>query len=71
MESKWKIKRITIEYPDGQRRWDCVFQFLLECANEASASQKEMEDLSRKEIDNGSSSICTCFNDKSTAETDY
>ena len=30
MKYNWQIRRQSVAYPDGQRRWDRAYQFLLE-----------------------------------------
>ncbi len=37
MKATWQVRRTVVEQPDGQRRWDTAYQFLLHWALEPTA----------------------------------
>ena len=39
MKREWQVHRAAAEYPDGQRRWDTVYQLLLRWMMEQTADQ--------------------------------
>ena len=42
MKREWQVRRSTVEWLDGRRRWDCAYQCLLQWASEvASQSSKD------------------------------
>lgn len=68
MKSEWRVSRSTIARPDGQRRWDYAYQFLVRWAMEQEASVKPLP--KPEEQPNGSSPICSSFDQWSTAKPD-
>ena len=70
MKSEWNVSRTTTARSDGQRRWDYAYQFLLRWTREQEAGQEEPEPLTNQEDYNGNSTVCTYFDQSSTAETD-
>jgi hypothetical protein len=70
MKSEWNISRTSIVRSDGQRRWDYTYQFLLRCAMKQETYHENSEPLNNQEDYNGDSTVCTCFDQPSTAETD-
>jgi len=66
---RWKIYRCAVERVDGQRRWDAVYQFLLQCMIENR--EKISDEKSRQqEEQNGNSALCSCLNHTTTTGSD-
>jgi hypothetical protein len=71
MKSKWKVSRSTIARPDGQRRWDYAYQFLVRWAMEQEVASKPNPLTEVKEYENGSSPICSSFDQSTTAKSNH
>ena len=71
MKSEWRVSRSTIARPDGQRRWDYAYQFLVRWAMEQEASAKPKPLPKQEEHQNGSSPICSSFDQWSTSKSNY
>ena len=70
MKSEWRVSRSTIARPDGQRRWDYAYQFLVRWAMEQGAGSNPNPLPKREEHQNESSSIPSSFDQWSTEKSD-
>jgi len=70
MKSEWSVSRSTIARPDGQRRWDYAYQFLVRWAMAQGASAKPTPLPKQEEQQNGSSPICSSFDQWPTTKSD-
>ena len=70
MKSEWSVSRNTIARPDGQRRWDYAYQFLVRWAMEQEASLKPNPLPKQEEHQNESSLIPSSFDQWSTEKSD-
>ena len=71
MKSKWIISRSTIVRPDGQRRWDYAYQFLVRWAMEQEAASIPNPLPKQEEHENGNSPISTSFDQWSTSKSNH
>jgi hypothetical protein len=71
MKAEWSVSRSTIARPDGQRRWDYAYQFLVRWAMEQEASSNPTPLPKQEEDQNGSSPICSSFDQWSTTKSDH
>ena len=39
MKKEWQVRHTVVECSDGQRRWDCTYQFLLRWTMEQTMGQ--------------------------------
>jgi len=69
MKSKWNISRSTIAWPDGQRRWDYAYQFLVRWAMEQETASTPLP--KQEEHENGNSSISSSFDQWSTTKPNH
>ena len=70
METNWQLKRSFVAQLDGQRRWDYVYQYLLQWAMEQNADAPSAPSHSQEE-DHGNRHLCTCVNAASTTAADH
>jgi hypothetical protein len=66
MKSEWRVSRSTIARPDGQRRWDYAYQFLVRWAMEQETASKPL--AKQEEYQNGSGPICSSFDPATTTK---
>ena len=71
MKSKWSVSRSTLARPDGQRRWDYAYQFLVRWAIEQETASKPNPLAKQEEHENGSSPICSSFDPATTSKSNY
>lgn len=71
MKSEWSVSRSTIARPDGQRRWDYTYQFLVRWAMEQEAGSKPKPLPKQEEDQNGSSSIRSSFDQSTTSKSGH
>jgi hypothetical protein len=70
VKSKWIVQRTTVARLDSQRRWDYAYQFLVDWAM-AQETGLRVNDLPKPEDQqNGSSPICSSFDQWSTTKSD-
>lgn len=69
MKSELSVSRSTIARPDGQRRWDYAYQFLVRWAMEQETDSNPLP--KQEEHQNGSSPICSSFDQWSTTKSDH
>lgn len=70
MKSKWSVSRSLVARPDGQRRWDYAYQFLVRWAMEQEVTSKP-NPLAKQEDENGSSPICSSFDPSTTSKSNH
>ena len=65
MKSQWKLARHLVAHPDGERRWDRAYQYLLQQTiktelktNSGGVTAPEL----KGERDHESSTVCACLN---------
>jgi uncharacterized protein (UPF0548 family) len=63
MKREWRVCRAVVEVPDGQRRWDYAYQFLLRWMMEQTAEQQP-----RQENEHENRPICTSINQSPDAK---
>jgi cobyric acid synthase len=51
MKREWQVHHAVAEYPDGQRRWDYAYQFLLRWVMEETAEPSSQEDENEQQIE--------------------
>lgn len=73
MKHKWQIRRSTIERLDGQRRWDCVYQCLLQWASEAASQMNDDSPSSTQQEgqSNESRDLCSCLDTPTAKGADH
>ena len=68
---RWKVYRCAVERLDGQRRWDEVYQFLLQCMAENCEKSLDERTLEKEQEEpNGSGTLCSCINYRATTGSD-
>lgn len=70
MKTNWQLDRSFVEQADGQRRWDYVFQYLLQWAMEQSADELSAPSHSTEE-ENGNRHLCSRVNSTPTTSADH
>lgn len=70
MKSDWELTRTTIIRDDGQRRWDYVYQFLLQWAMENPAGL-EPAPSHTQEDHHENRSLCSCLNHSTAANANH
>ena len=71
MKSKWRVSRSTIVRPDGQRRWDYAYQFLVRWAMEQEPGSKANPLPNQEEQKNGSRPVCSSFDQSTTSKSNH
>ena len=66
MKREWQVRRAVAECPDGQRRWDYAYQFLLRWMMEQTAGQQSSQE---NEYEN--CPLCTSIDQPSNAKSEY
>ena len=61
MKTEWQVHRTVAEYPDGQRRWDYTYQFLLRWMMEQTVDQQPIGNPSQ-ENDHEDRLVCPGIN---------
>ncbi|MHA2065226.1 MAG: hypothetical protein ACXABY_12690 [Candidatus Thorarchaeota archaeon] len=69
--NQWKVHRSAIEREDGQQRWDEAYQFLLHCMMENREKALDEKTCEEQEEQNGSCTLCPCFNHTATTGSDH
>ena len=70
MKTPWQVRRTTVAQPDGARRWDYAYQFLLQWAMEPAAGFWPTPSHSQEEP-HGSRSLCPCLDEPSATAADH
>jgi hypothetical protein len=70
MKREWQVHRTVAEYPDGQRRWDCIYQFLLRWMMEQTVEVHATE-LPSQENDHEDRPLCASINQSSNAKSKH
>jgi len=63
MKREWQVRHAVAECPDGQRRWDYAYQFLLRWMMEQTAEQQPSQ-----ENEHENRSICTSIDQSPNAK---
>lgn len=71
MKSKWSVSRYTIVRPDGQCRWDYAYQFLVRWAMDQEGTSNQNPLAKPEEQENGSSPICSGFDQSPTTKPNH
>ena len=71
MKSEWRVSRSTIARPDGQRRWDYAYQFLVRWAMEQEPGSKANPLPNQEEQKNGSRPVCSSFDQSTTSKSNH
>ena len=67
MKREWQVHRAVAEYPDGQRRWDTVYQLLLRWMMEQTVDQQPTG-LPSQENNNEDRPVCPSIDQPSNAK---
>lgn len=70
MDTNWQLSRDFVETADGQRRWDYVYQYLLQWAMEQHADLPSAPSHSQEE-QHGNRHLCSRLDSTSTTSTDH
>jgi len=70
MDTKWQLKRNFMARTDGQRRWDYVYQYLLQWAMASTADQPSASTRPQEE-QHGNRHLCSCLNSEATKQSDH
>lgn len=70
MDTNWRLSRSFVVATDGQRRWDYVYQYLLQWAMEHNADSPSAPSQSQEE-QHGNRHLCSCLDPTSTTSTDH
>lgn len=70
MDHNWQLNRSFVEQPDGQRRWDYVYQYLLQWAMEQTADAPSAP-AHLQEEEHGNRHLCARVNTASTTTADH
>ena len=70
MKHEWTIHRQTTARRDGQRRWDLAYQCLLKWA-EVARQESLSNPITRQEVLDASSHVCTSIDDGAGRSTDH
>lgn len=70
MDTNWQLARNFVEAADGQRRWDYVYQYLLQWAMEQCADLPSAPSQSQEER-HEHRHLCTCLDSTSTTSADH
>jgi len=70
MNSRWIAKRTFVPQPDGQRRWDYAYQYLVywTCGQEATQLSSSM---SYQEVSDGDRLVCPGLDQPSATGSDH
>jgi hypothetical protein len=74
MKRQWRIRRQSVEYPDGQRRWDSAYRCILQWSCAAGREQPQGQvpcPLQMPEVYHESSSVCPSFDSKPATDRDH
>lgn len=71
MKSEWQLKRTLIARPEGQRRWDCVYQLLVRWATEQSNNPQIISSSNQEDNHDGNCPIYTSIDHPTTTEPDH
>jgi hypothetical protein len=63
MKREWQVRHAVAECPDGQKRWDYAYQFLLRWMMEQTAEQQP-----RQENEHENRPICTSIDQSPDAK---
>ncbi len=69
-QSHWQIARSTLPRPDGARRWDLAYQFLLHWAMEAEAGSESAAFPQPQEESHGTCRVCPRLDQPPAADPD-
>ena len=69
MKTRWHVHRTVRAQSDGERRWDYAYQFLLQWTMDHDAGASPASGYPQEEP-YGSRSVCPCFNNPPTANSD-
>jgi hypothetical protein len=70
MKKEWQVRHSVVECPDGQRRWDYTYQFLLRWMMEQNA-EKQSLGLPSQENDHENRPLCTSIDQSSNAKSKH
>ena len=70
MKKEWQVRRTVVEYPDGQRRWDYTYQFLLRWMMEPAVGQQPTGNPCQ-ENDHEDRPLCPSIDQPSNAKTKH
>jgi hypothetical protein len=70
METNWQLNRSFVEQLDGQRRWDYVYQYLLQWVMEQTADAPSAP-THLQEKEHGNRDLCARVNAASTTTSDH
>ena len=67
MKKEWQVRRTVVECPDGQKRWDYTYQFLLRWMMEQTAEQPT-SGSTNQENGHENRPLCTSIDQPSNAK---
>ena len=70
MKTNWQLERNFIVRPDGQRRWDYVYQYLLQWAMESTADQPSASNRPQEE-QYANRHLCPRLDPEATKQSDH
>ena len=70
MNSRWIVKRTLVPQPDGQRRWDYAYQYLVYWACGQEATQP-LTSTSYQEVSDGNRLVCAGLDQPSATRPDH
>ena len=70
MKKEWQVRHAIVECPDGQRRWDYTYQFLLCWMMEQTAEQQSLG-LPSQENDHENRPLCPSIDQPSNAKSKH
>jgi hypothetical protein len=73
MKRRWQVRRSMIECLEGQRRWDCAYQCLLQWVGEAASQANDNSPSSAQQEGQADESrhLRSCFNTATAKGTDH
>ncbi len=70
MKTAWQVRRTTRAGTDGERRWDYVYQFLLQWAMADTAGPLPAPAHYKKEADHGNRPVCSSLDQPAATYAD-
>ena len=72
MKRKWEIQRTGVQRLDGQRRWDIVYQRLLQWTNEITVAPDEsIVTIITQEVQDENCPLRSCLDPTATTEPNH
>ena len=70
-QAHWQVCRSGLARPDGARRWDLAYQFLLHWAMEAEAGSAPAQSPPQQEEPHGTCTLCPSLDQSSETGSDH